>query len=350
MRELALVTGGAGFVGRHLVEALVAGGTAVRVLDTAPKPPDMLAAVDYRQGSVLDIEAVKAAMIGAHEVYHLAAIPHLWIPDPRWYRLVNVEGTRHVLDCAMAVRVPRIVVTSTEAILRGWRDRDPSPVTERDAPPRREALPGPYTISKAAAHAVTVGAARQGAPVAIVYPTVPVGPGDTSMTAPTQMIRDFLTGATPAFLDSVFNLVPVEDVARGHILAARRGEPRSRYLLGGTNLRLSEILDMLERISGRTMPRRTVPFSLAYAAGLVSSFVADKVTRRPPAAPLEGVRLAYMPREIDSSHAREALGWRAGSVEDALTRAVEWLGDRGALGSTAGAVGRLSARLLSQDG
>ena len=325
MRELALVTGGAGFIGRHLVGQLVASGTEVRVLDVARRPPTFPDSVSYTRGTVLDHMQLAALMDGVQELYHLAAIAHLWVEDPRRYRQINVEGTRRVLDAAVNARVRRIVVTSTETILRGWRDPNPAPVTEQDRPPRRGELPGPYSISKAAAHAIARRQADAGAPIAIVYPTVPVGPGDDTFTAPTAMIRDFVNGKTPAFLESGLNLVPVEDVARGHILAARRGEPRGRYLLGGETLQLSELVAMLEDLTGHRMPRKTVPFWLALAAGHVATAAADALTHKAPAAPLEGVRLAKITRKVDSSHARQTLGWRAGPVEQAVGRCVEWL-------------------------
>lgn len=331
MSDVALVTGGAGFIGRHLVSALLAEGMAVRVLDPAPPDDRLSAAVDYRQGSILDATDLGLALEGTTEVYHLAAVAHLWAWPSSLFRTVNAEGTRSVLDAAARAGARRTVVTATEVILRGWRDRNPAPVTEADVPPRAAALAGPYCVSKAAAHALALRAQQGGAPVTIVYPTVPIGPFDHAMTAPTRMIRDYVAGATPAVVDGVLNLVPVEDVARGHILAARRGEPNGRYILGGDNLRLSEILTMLQRLTGRPMPKTRIPFWLAYATGVASTAFADHVTHRPPRAPLEGVRLTRVPRHIDSSHARHVLGWRPGSVEAALKRALDWLVDAGHL-------------------
>lgn len=346
MSDIALVTGGAGFLGRHLVAQLLASGTDVRVLDTAPRPESFPASVAYLRGSVLDTAAVELAMQGVNELYHLAAMAHLWYPDPRRYRAVNAEGTRFVLEQAHRAKVRRVVVTSTEVILRGWRDPDPRPITERDHPPRRRDLPGPYAISKAQAHLYATRAQQAGMPLAIVYPTVPIGPGDESLTAPTQLILGLLRGETPAYLDSQLNLVPVEDVARGHILAARRGEPRERYLLGGNNIRLSVLLDMLHSMTGRPMPSRRVPYVLAELAGAISTYLADHVTHTPPVAPLEGVRLAKIPRRVDSSHARQALGWRTGAIDDALQRAVTWLFDAGYL---KGSGTRVPGSLILQD-
>ena len=323
--RIAVVTGGAGFIGRHLVTALLAEGTTVRVIDPAPKPIGFPTGVDYRSASILDREALRAGFAGAEEVYHVAAIAHLWIPDPARYETVNVEGTRIVLEEAAQAHVPRIVATSTETMLRDWRDRAGGPVRESTPLPALGSLAGAYTRSKAKAHALTQAAADAGLPVRIVYPTIPLGPGDEALTAPTVMIRDFLLGRTPAYLDSLMNYVPVEDAARGHILAARRGVPGGRYVLAGEDLGLRQLLDLLEQISGRPMPRLAIPFWLAYAAGAVTTGLGDWLTGKPPKAPLEGVRLVYAPRPVDGSFAREALGFTASPVAAAVSRLIAWL-------------------------
>jgi dihydroflavonol-4-reductase len=186
-------------------------------------------------------------------------------------------------------------------------------------------LAGPYTRSKAKAHALTLAAAAAGQPIRIVYPTIPIGPGDEALTAPTVMIRDFLTGRVPAYLQSLMSYVPVEDAARGHILAARRGVPGGRYILSGEDLWLRELLDIVEGVSGRPMPRFAIPFWPAYAAGALSSWASDWLTRIPPKAPLEGVRLVYAARPVDGSLACGALGFVPTPVEAAVRRLIAWL-------------------------
>lgn len=323
--RIAVVTGGAGFIGRHLVTSLLAQGMRVRVIDPAPRPQAFPPAVDYRMASILEPQVLRTAFAGADEVYHLAAIAHLWVPRPAEYETVNVEGTGLVLEEAAAAKVPTIVATSTETMLRGWRDRSGTPVRETNPLPAPAELAGAYTRSKARAHALALDAAGRGAPVRIVYPTVPIGPGDEALTAPTVMVRDFLSGRTPAYLNSLMNYVPVEDAARGHILAARRGAPGGRYSLAGEDIWLRQMLALLQRLSGRPMPRIGIPFWLAYATGALSTWLADHMTRKAPQAPLEGVKLVYAPRPIDGSHARRALGFAPGPVEAALARLIAWL-------------------------
>lgn len=328
--RIAAITGGAGFIGHHLAATLAGQGARVRVLDMAPRPATMSSAIEYIEGSVCDTAACRRAFEGADEIYHLAGIAHLWARDPRQFDIVNVEGTAQVLEAARRAAVGVTVVTSTEVILRGWRDRDPRISEETPLPPPNE-LAGPYARSKAKAHALALAAAAEGLDVRIVYPTVPVGPGDRGFTSPTAMIRDFLNHPPPVFLDCRLNLVDVGDVVRGHVLAARHGRAGGRYILGGEDLWMQQILALLEDISGRAMPRRAIPFALAFAAGAVSTFVADVITGTPPRAPLEGVRLACAPRTIEIGHARAALGYAPGPVRNALVAAIAWLADNGHL-------------------
>jgi len=326
--QVAVVTGGAGFIGRRLVAALISEGTHVRVLDVAPAPPALAGNVDYTQGSILDDALCRKVFAGADEVYHVAGLAHLWARDPRMFQTVNGEGTRIVLEASRACGAARVVVTSTEVILRGWRDPNPL-VCEYDVLPPLKALAGPYSRSKAIAHRLSLDAIERGQDVRIVYPTVPVGAGDDAFTSPTAMIRDFVSRPPPAYLDCRLNLVDAGDVARGHVLAARAGRPKGRYILGGQDLWMHEILALLEDLSGVPMPRRRIPFALALLAGTISTGLANGVTRQPPRAPLEGVRLSRMPREVRIDEARRHLGYAPGPVREALAETIIWLAEHG---------------------
>ncbi len=318
-----LVTGGCGFVGRHLVRALSERGERVRVLDLADPAP-LAADVEHVRGSILSEADVRSAMTGVRRVYHLAAIAHLWRRDKGDFARVNTEGTRVVLACARTMPIERMIYCSTESILLPKPHRRNGPI-DGSAPPPLEDMPGPYTRSKHLAERAALEAAAAGLDVVVVNPTVPVGPGDDNMTPPAAMIAMFLKGKSPAYLECVLNLVDVRDVAAGIILAGERGRTGERYILGGENLRLSAFLRLLEEVSGRRMPKRAIPAPVALGAAVVSEWIADRITGRTPAANLEGVRLALRSTPFDSRKAREELGYAPKPIREALAASVRWI-------------------------
>lgn len=325
----SLVTGGQGFIGRRLVHLLKGRGERVRVLDIAP--PGGVGGVNYIQDTILDRAAVRRAMRGVDRVYHLAAKPELWTPDKRDFYRVNHLGSRIVLDEAGRAGVSRIVYTSTESILRGVRRQRGRRLLDETVAAGLDDMPGPYCRSKFLGEQEARAAARRGLPVVIVNPTLPVGPGDTRLTPPTRMILGFLNGTLPAYLDCELNLVDVRDAALGHVLAAERGRVGERYILGGENLPVSQLLDLLAGLTGLRMARLRVPYAVAFVTGLVSEAVADFVTRRPPAAPLTGVRLARLPSVFDCSKAVRELGFPRRRIRDSLADAIVWLERQGLL-------------------
>lgn len=324
MSRLNLVTGGAGFIGRHLVRRLCERGERVRVLDIAapgPVPPG----VEVIRGTVTDARTVREALVGVDRMYHLAANPDLWTRNPRDYEIVNVEGTRTVLDEAAARKLERIVFTSTESILKSYRRNGLNGIDDGSLELSLDDMAGPYCRSKYIAERLAFAAIDRGQPIVVVNPTMPVGPGDYHMTPPMRMLLRFLEGRAPAYLETEFNLIYVKDAAEGHVLAADIGRIGERYVLGGENLKLSEVIAILGEVSGLPMPRYRIPYWLALATATVSEFISDRVTGRPPAAPVTGVRLAAASLSFDCSKAIRELGLPQTPARQALAEAVEWL-------------------------
>jgi len=329
--ESALVTGGCGFIGRHLTALLAQRGYRVRVLDLQDWP-EAPRGVDVQIGSILDPEALRCALDGVDLVFHLAANPNLWAPDPRTFHAVNYEGTLRVLDAAQAAGVARIVYTSTESILKNIRARngERAALIDESVELAIEDVWGAYCRSKFLAEGAARQAARSGLPVVIVNPTMPVGPGDGLLTPPTRMLLGFLNGATPAYLDCEFNLVDARDVALGHLLAAERGRVGERYILGGENQQLGHVLDLLRELTGLPIARWRVPYAFAYVAGLISESL-SLFTKHPPVAPLTGVVLARTSMAFDCRKARRELGWVSRPLRQSLFDAVLDLQSRGLL-------------------
>ncbi len=328
MPRICLVTGGCGFIGRHLVAALLARGDAVRVLDPQSWPGPIPPGLDFRLGSILDPDALAKAMAGVRWVFHLAADPNLWSADPDHFDRLNHQGTRRVLEAAARTGIERFVHCSTESILKNSRAPESAAPIDEAAEIGIDDVPGPYCRSKLRAEWAAREAAAAGLPVVIVNPTMPIGPGDLTLTPPTRMLRDFLNGKIPAYLDCGLNLVDVRDAAWGHILAAEKGRLGERYILGGANVTLGGLLARLEALSGCSMPRRRIPYGLAYMAALVSEGLAY-LTKRPPAAPLTGVRLARTSLAFDCRKAKQELGWQPRDLDDSLKAAIADLAARG---------------------
>lgn len=316
-----LVTGGCGFVGRHLVDRLVARGDEVRVIDVC-EHPDLSPAAEYRNASILDQAAVESALEGVERLYHIAGIAHLWTRNRAHFDEINRRGTETVIGAAVRKGTPRIVHCSTESILLPKRVNGHA-ISEDHVLSLKD-LPGPYTRSKYLGEQAALQAARAGADLVVVNPTVPVGAGDGNMTPPAEMLALFLKGGTPFFLDFTMNLVDVRDVADGIMLGGDNGRAGERYILGGENIRLRDVLALVEQVSGRKMPQRTIPGPVALAAGVCGDLV-SRVTRKRPAATREGVLLALRSAPFDSSKARRELGYRPRPIEQALREELEWL-------------------------
>lgn len=318
----SLVTGGNGFIGRHLVSALLRRGDVVRVLDCA-MPPEPLPGVDFVQGSILDRATVGRALDGIDCVFHLAAIPHLWTTDMAAFDAVNRRGSETMLSAAADSRVRRFVHCSTEAVL--MLPRSAGTVIDEAAAATVDDMAGPYTRSKYLAEQAAVAAARGGFPVVIVNPTLPIGRGDRRVTPPTALMALYLLRKSRFFLDCVLNLVDVRDVADGMLLAAEHGRPGERYILGGENMWLREVACVLGRMSGRETRMVSVPGPLALASGHLAEWVADNITRTMPVVTAEGVRLALRSAHIDNAKARRELGYAPRPVLEAMKSAASWI-------------------------
>jgi dihydroflavonol-4-reductase len=299
-------------------------GKQVRVLDLNPVPQELPPEVEILTGSILDKDLLNQAMQGVGVVYHLAAIPHLWVSDTTEYQKVNVEGTRCILEAASQFDLDRFVYTSSETVLRGWRKRGQGPIDESQPLPKPEELPGPYSRSKLMAQLEVHQAIENGLPGIVVYPTVPIGPGDDNMTPPARMIRDFLNGKNPAYLECNLNLIPVQAVAEGHILAAEKGQVDERYILGQDNYKLSEVLQLIEEFSGLKMPGRKVSYNTAVLTARAMEF-ASRISGKVPAASVEGVRLAGAGFTFDCSKARNELGLPQYAIPQSLQETIHYL-------------------------
>ncbi len=303
--------------------ALRARGARVRVLDLA-EPDDLPSEVEFRRGSILDAQCLRSAMEQIEQVYHLAGIAKLWTRDKADFGRINAGGTEMVMQVAAEQGVRRVVHCSTEAILLPKRTSGGAAIDE-GARPDFSDMPGPYTRSKHQAEQAVQAAVRRGLDAVIVNPTVPIGADDRNLTPPAAMLAMFLSGKSPAYLDCVLNLVDVRDVTAGMVLAAERGRTGERYILGGENLALRDLLTLLEQTSGRAMPKIALPGVVALASAAMAESLADWMTRRQPVATREGVRLALRSAPFDNSKARKELGYNPRPVRDGLAEAVRWL-------------------------
>jgi dihydroflavonol-4-reductase len=323
-----LVTGGAGFIGSHLVGLLVDKGEHVRVLERPAAQVGHLPAHDVQVvfGDIRDRHAVQQAMAGCTTVYHLAANPNLWTQKRGHFNQVNYGGTVNVLECAVAAGVRRILHTSTESILT--RVHQKGPIAEDQDVTMRDVV-GPYCRSKLLAERFALRLAKAGAPVVVVNPTLPIGPGDLGRSPPTQMILDFCLGKRREYLDAELNLIDVRDVADGMVRAMERGRYGKRYLLGHENLSIREIFAMLARITGLPQPARRVPYPIALAAAYINEFLSDVYTHAVPVATVTGVKLTRRTMHFDASRSLSELGLKPRPVERSLTDAVAWFRSAG---------------------
>jgi dihydroflavonol-4-reductase len=328
--ERVLVTGAAGFIGSSLVRelldrrvtpvALVEPGGDTRNLDGLDVER---IAVDMR-----DAEGVDEAVDGARTVFHMAALYRFWAADPRSFYEVNVGGTRNVLNAAREAGVGRVVYTSTVGTL-GLRGASIGSPVDETSHAEIDHLFGLYKQTKYVAEHEVLRAAAEGLPVVLVQPTTPVGPRDRGPTPTGSTVLDFLNGRFPGYVDTTLNVVDVDDVAHGHLLAAERGRVGRSYLLGGENLSLEQLLALLAEATGLPAPTRRFPTSLAVAAAWASNVVEGRLLHRQPSIPLEGAKMSTTHMSVDDSRARRELGYTSRPASEALARAARWFAEAG---------------------
>jgi dihydroflavonol-4-reductase len=323
---MVFVTGGTGFIGCHVVRALVGAGERVRALvRPTSRREELPAAVEAFEGDLADRERLRRGLEGCATLYHCAADYRLGAPDPERLHEVNVEGTDRVLGAAADAGVARVVHTSSVGALGTREDGAPADET---TPAALERMIGAYKRSKFLAERVAESWHQRGLAVVIVNPSTPVGEADARPTPTGQIIVDFLNGKMPAYVDTRLNLIDVRDVAAGHLLAAARGRPGERYILGHRNMTLAELLQGLASIAGRAAPRVRLPHWVPMALATLEAPLAW-ARRRPARIPLESVRMARRNMSFDASKAVRELGLPQSPIEPALARAVAWYRERG---------------------
>lgn len=317
-----LVTGATGFVGSAVVRRLLDAGHDVRALvrPTSDKRNLSGLSIDILVGDLRQPESLAVALRGCDALFHVAADYRLWVRDDRTMLATNVEGTRQLMNAAGEAGVRRIVYTSSVAVLGHTADGRPA---DEYNEARLKDMIGPYKRSKFLAEHIVRDLANCGLPVVIVNPTAPVGPRDIKPTPTGRMIAAAAAGRLPAYIETGLNIVDVDDVAHGHLLAFERGKVGGRYILGGDNMPLSEILTVIAHLSRRRPPRLRIPYGCALAVAYGAEQWA-RLSGDEPLANVNSVRMARAPMFFDSAKASNELGFRARPASEALARAVAW--------------------------
>lgn len=319
---MILLTGGAGFMGRSAAQALIAQGRAVRILDLQAWP-DAPPEVEVIQGSIRNETATRLALRGVEGVIHLAAVSSLWTRRPQDYFAINAQAAGALAEQAKSVGVKRFLyVSSHTTLICGPPKLGVARLDESFDPPPQSLL-GHYPRAKREGERLCFAQATRGFEVVCAIPTLPIGPGDNSLTAPTRLLLDLAKGRLPALLESSLNFVDVRDLAQSLIACLDRGAPGERYLLGGADIRLSALAHQVAQAVGRRPVRLEVSYEAALAAAYFEGGIA-KVLGRPPGAPLTGVKLAARMFELDSAKAKHWLGHHVRPLEISIGDFLAW--------------------------
>ena len=308
---LAFVTGATGFLGSHVARALAEQGADLRLLVRSNSNTKNIADLkaDLITGDLRDPVSLEKGIAGYDVVFHVAADYRLWVRDPEEMYRANVEGTRAILEAARKNNVRRLVYTSSVATM-GFSSNGQA--ADESSPVSLDSMIGPYKRSKFMAEQVAID------------PSTPVGERDIKPTPSGRIIVDFLKKKFPAYVDTGLNLVDATECARGHIAALEKGRSGERYILGGENLTLKQILDKLAAITGLPSPTIRVPYALALATGVVDEIVTGRIRGREPRATIDAVRMGRKKMFVSSAKAERELRWKCVPVDHALGRAVEW--------------------------
>lgn len=317
------VTGATGFIGSHVAQALYGAGAELRLLTRKSSRTEHLnhMKAELVVGDLMRPEGFRKALQGCDALIHVAADYRLWVPDPQAMYAANVEGTRSLLQMAREMHLSRVVYTSSVATM-GFRSD--GTVIDEESPVDLGDMIGHYKRSKFLAEQEAIHAARNGQHVVILNPTTPVGANDAKPTPTGRIILDFLNRRFPAYVDTGLNLVNVEAVAATHLLALERGTPGERYILGGENLTLKQILDRLAAMTGLPSPAMRVPHAAAMTFAYFDEWFTGRLRGKEPRATVEAVRMGKKKMFASSTKAERELGYRGGSVDAALHAAVGW--------------------------
>jgi dihydroflavonol-4-reductase len=322
------ITGATGFLGSHVARQLLAKGADLRLLVRSTSRLDNIADIPAERivGDLRDLDSLKKGMAGCEFVFHVAADYRLWSLNHQELYDSNVEGTRNILRAARDSGVRRVIYTSSVATM-GFGNN--GRLTDEKSPVTLSNMIGDYKRSKFLAEQLVIEAGRSGQNVVMVNPTTPVGERDIKPTPSGQIVVDFLRRKFPAYVDTGLNLVDVVDCAEGHLLAMEKAQPGERYILGGENLTLKQILDKLGALTGLPSPKIRLPYAVALATGVVDTIVVGKMLKREPRVTIDAVRMGRKKMFVTSVRAERELGWNPRPVDGALQRAVEWFKSNG---------------------
>jgi len=319
----AFVTGATGFLGSHVARVLGEQGADLRLLVRSTSNLRNLEGIqaETATGDLRDSSSLEKGMSGCDTVFHVAADYRLWVRDPAEMYRSNVDGTKAILDAARKHGVRRVVYTSSVATVGFTGNGHPA---DEDSPVSLADMIGPYKRSKFLAEQLAMEAGGSGMQVVVVNPTTPVGEQDVKPTPTGRIVVDFLKRRFPAYVETGLNLVDVRECALGHVVALEKGRPGERYILGGENLTLKQILDKLGEISGLPSPKVKLPYAFAFATGIVDEAITGRLLHREPRATVDSVRMGKKKMFASCAKAERELGWKIVPVEAALRRAVEW--------------------------